>query len=335
MTAQIFPAQYSTLSSTALQAHLINAYQLNADTTCKLLIRNVSDTYLLENTESKYIFKIYRNAHRKLDEIKAEVSLLNALKAAGHSVSYPITDQNNHQIQHFNAMEGLRNGVLFTYAPGKVIHDLNEIQLQTLGFDVAKMHITMSSVTLDDSRPVFNFQTTLLDPLDTLKPHLKEMPEEFQYLEEISSRVIQKFESFDTQSFSTGYCHYDLLPKNFHFDEEGKITLFDFDFAGQGYLINDLMSFLNHFFFHQLNKAITKEQASADFNIFLNAYQTVRKLTPDEIEAIPYLGICFHLFFLKFYYDHFDDFSNPFLTPKFTKHRIDLIRRWETMYCNF
>lgn len=335
MQHNFFPSQYSTLSASALQAYLIDAYKLPAETTCSLLIRNVSDTYLLQNTENKYIFKIYRDVHRKLDEIRGEVSLLNALKAEGRSVSYPLADRYNRQIQQFNAIEGVRNGILFTFAPGKVIYDLNETQLRTLGTAIAQLHVSTSALKLNHSRLVFNFQTTLFDPLHTLEPHLKDMPADFDYLKNIAERVIQKFESFDTASFSTGYCHYDLFPKNFHFDDKGKITFFDFDFAGKGYLVNDLMSFLNHYFFHQLNNAITKEQAATDFNIFLDAYQQVRKLTRDEIDAIPYLGICFHLFFLKFFYDQFDDWSNSFLTPKFTRSRIELIRKWELMYCNF
>ncbi|MFD2288081.1 phosphotransferase enzyme family protein [Pedobacter petrophilus] len=335
MKLDIFPAQYSTLSSTALQTYIIKAYGLPVDTTCRLLIKNVSDTYLLENRKNRFIFKIYRDSHRKLEEIKAEVELLNALKAAGNPVSYPVKDLNSQQIQQFNAVEGTRNGVLFTFAEGKVMLDLNEKQLVTLGKATAKLHQTTSAIKLNHPRPAFDFQTTLFDPLETLEPHLKEMPEELNYLKEISDRLVKKFASFDTRLFSMGYCHYDLFPKNFHFDETGNITFFDFDFAGYGYLINDLMSFLNHYFFHQLNNAITKEQAAIDFDIFLNAYQQVRKLTTDEIEAIPYLGICFHIFFLKFFYDNFDDWSNPFLTPKYTKHRIDLIRKWELMYCNF
>lgn len=38
---------------------------------CRLLIHNVSDTYLLENCDEKYVFKLYKDSHRKLDEIKA------------------------------------------------------------------------------------------------------------------------------------------------------------------------------------------------------------------------------------------------------------------------
>lgn len=331
----IFPAQYSTLSSAALISYLTEAYELDNATTCRLLIRNVSDTYLLENQQEKYIFKIYRDSHRKHAEIEAEVELLNVLKQNGNSVAYPLKDKHGQQIQHFNAIEGIRNGVLFSYAIGNVVLDLTEENLISLGSAIAKLHESTANLKLEEKRITFNFETTLIAPLKTLKPHFFEMQEQYLYLEQLAGKVVEKFKSFDTVRFSYGYCHYDFLPKNFHFDDDGKITFFDFDFAGEGYLVNDLMSFLNHFFFHQLNNRITKEQAEKDFNIFLNAYQKIRKLTPDEVAAIPYLGITFHIFFLKFFYDNYDDWSNTFLTPRYVKHRIELIRKWEELYCNF
>jgi len=311
----LFPAQYSTLSAAALKTHLIEAYQLDSSTTCRLLIRNVSDTYILENQNHKYIFKIYRDAHRKRNEIEAEVELLNILKANGNSVSYAIKDVSGKQIQQFNAIEGLRNGILFPYAAGKVILDLEDRHLIQLGQDMAKLHQSTSSIKLSYPRPVFDFETTLFEPLRYLKPHFNEMQEEFEYLTIMADKVVKKFEEFNTLTFSYGYCHYDFFPKNFHFDEQGKITFFDFDFAGEGYLINDLMSFLNHYFFHELNNLISKEQAEKDFDTFLNAYQKVRSLTADELKAIPYLGITFHIFFLKFFYDNYDDWSNVFYPP--------------------
>ncbi|WP_231423985.1 MULTISPECIES: phosphotransferase [Pedobacter] len=331
----IFPAQYSTLSSTALNKYLIDTYQLQQNTTCRLLIRNVSDTYLLKNDTDRYIFKIYRDSHRKSNEIEAEVELLNILKTNGNSVSYPIRDRSGNQIQQFNAIEGIRNGILFSYAEGNVILDLNTENLIALGKGIGKLHEITINLKLKHKRHIFDFETTLLHPLETLKPHFGDMPEEYEYLSEIAKKVMDKFSSFATSNFAYGYCHYDFFPKNFHFDQDGKITFFDFDFGGEGYLINDLMSFLNHFFFHQLNNRISKEQAEADFNIFLKAYQEIRTLTKDEIMAIPYLGITFHIYFLKFFYDQYDDWSNTFLTPRYVKHRVELIKRWEAMYCNF
>ncbi len=331
----VFPAQYSTLSAAALKDYLIKAYDLDPATSCRLLIRNVSDTYILENDKSKYIFKIYRDAHRKRSEIEAEVELLNVLKANGNSVSYPFTDCDGKQIQQFNAIEGLRNGVLFSFAEGMVIHELENEQLIRLGNDMAKLHQTTSAIKLKNPRPVFNFETTLFEPIRVLAPHFETMPEEYDYLSQVAGKVVKKFETFDTANFSTGYCHYDFFPKNFHFDEKGKITFFDFDFAGQGFLINDLMSFLNHYFFHQVNQLTTKAQADKDFEVFLQAYQQVRPLSSDELAAIPYLGICFHIFFLKFFYDNYDDWSNIFLTPRYAKQRVGLIKKWEALYCNF
>ncbi|MFC3559359.1 phosphotransferase [Pedobacter jamesrossensis] len=329
-----FPAQYSTLSAKALKNYIAQAYNLKGFH-CRLLIRNVSDTYILERDEEKYIFKIYRDSHRKLSEIEAEVELLNILKENGNSVSYPIKDIYGKQIQQFNAIEGIRNGILFSYAKGNVVLNLNDEQLKNIGKSTAKLHNTTSVISLKNERPQFNFQTTLFEPLKTLKPHFEEMQEEYQFLEEISNKVVRKFKDFDTDKFSFGYCHYDLFPKNFHFDTNGKITFFDFDFAGKGYLVNDLMSFLNHFFFHTINNLITIEQAEKDFKTCLNAYQQIRPLTFDEIEAIPYLGITFHIFFLKFFYDNYDDWSNAFLTPRYTKHRVGLIKKWVEMYCKF
>src|ERR1700749_1784803 len=99
---EIFPTQYSVLSSTALNNYISEVYDLK-NITCRLLIHNVSDTYLLESAAEKYIFKIYRDAHRKLKEIKGEVDLLLMLKSRGAKVSYPLADLAGRNIQAFNA----------------------------------------------------------------------------------------------------------------------------------------------------------------------------------------------------------------------------------------
>jgi Ser/Thr protein kinase RdoA (MazF antagonist) len=113
----IFPTQYSTLSSAALKDHLEKQYGFQ-NMACRLLIRNVSDTYILEGAGVKYIFKIYRDNYRKLDEIAAEVELLNILKAGEARVAYPIADLQDKFIQQFQAAESIRNGVLFCFATG-------------------------------------------------------------------------------------------------------------------------------------------------------------------------------------------------------------------------
>ncbi len=65
-------------------------------------------------------------------------------------------------------------------------------------------------------------------------------PESYTQLQCTADLVVQKLATCNTAPFPTGYCHYDYFPQNFFFDEENRFTLFDFDFAGKGFLVYDL-----------------------------------------------------------------------------------------------
>jgi len=329
-----FPAQYSTLSALALKDYITAAYGINL-TSCKFLLRGVSDTYVLEAVDSKYILKIYRDRHRSLTEIQGEVELLNMLKEYGAKVSYPLIDIFGSQMQKFDAAEGTRYGIVLSYAEGKPVLDLNDEQLKTVGREMATVHNITSVVKLNYKRKAYTIDTTLTGPLKVLKPAFADLPDEYTYLKETAMQVIQKLNTFDTKKFSYGYCQYDFLPKNFHFDNNGGITFFDFDFAGQGYLANDLMSFFVHFFMHVFTGKLTSEEADRMFKVFIAAYRKVRPVSDDEIKAIPYLGVGFWIFYLGFQYENFDDWSNPFWGPKFIKDRVALIKVWVDKYCEF
>jgi len=328
----IFPAQYSTLSAVALKAHIEEAYGF-ANLSCRLLTRNVSDTYILEDDHSKYILKIYRYSYRTLDELKGEVELLNILKDNGAPVSYPITDLAGNQIQQFQAAEGIRYGVLFSFAKGKVFPIPDDEQLRIIGRNIAAIHNITSVCELHHERIVYNIETTLEKPLKTIAKRFAELPDEYACLQNLADKVIERLKEFDTSEFSYGYCHYDFLPKNFHFDENNNITFFDFDWAGKGFLVNDLMTFFVQFFFLIHFKAITREEADRLFGVFVEGYREQRDISEWELEAIPYLGLMFWIYAFGFYEENFDDFSIAFLTPKFIRERVELIKKWEGWYC--
>lgn len=325
----IFPAQYSTLSASALQKHIQTAYGLGP-VQCRLLVRNVSDTYLLESPEAKYIFKVYRDNHRKPHEIQAEVELLNILHENGASVSHPLKALNGKQLQMFNAAEGIRYGMLLSFAPGKVVYHLNNLQLQTTGREMAKIHNITANLNLNFNRKPYNLQTTILQPVEVLQSAFiqYEAPDEYEWLKQASQRVLQQLQQTNSTAFSHGYCHYDFLPKNFHFDGDEKVTFFDFDFAGEGYLINDITSFYIHYFLEVTYGKITREEADKAFGIFLASYREHRQVSEQEIKTIPYWGFAFWVFYLGFQYESFEDWSNIFFGTKFIKDRVDLIKKW-------
>lgn len=328
----IFPTQYSTLSARALGKAIESLYGFS-DISCRYLLRGVSDTYKLEGISKRYIFKVYRDAHRSLDEIQGEVELLNALHEGGASISYPIRDLEGGQIQSFEAAEGTRYGVLFSYAPGKPVGVISDEQIANTGREMALVHNITSTVQLSHARRSYNHQTTLLGPIEALAPAFHELPDEYKYLQDTAVAIIQKLDSLDTSSFSEGYCHFDFLPKNFHIDEHNKVTFFDFDFAGKGFLANDLMTYWTHFALDVILGKNTREESDRAFQVFLDAYQEIRPVSAEEVKAIPLLNLGFWVFYLGFHYDQFDDFSTHFFTTRFIRERVALIKKIMDLYC--
>lgn len=328
---QVFPTQYSVLNAVAVGKHIEQQYGYKG-ITCRLLIHNVGDTYLLHHESSKYIFKIYRDAHRSLEEINAEVELLNILYNNGAKVAHPIKDVSGSFIQQFNAAEGVRHGVLFSYAEGSVQPELSKQQLETLGREIALIHNISTTAQLSWPRKEYNLDTIIISPLTRIKDDFKGMEEEYLYLVQTAEKVMNKINAFNLEQFSYGYCHYDYLPKNFHFKEDGTVTFFDFDFSGKGYFVNDLASFYAHFFLQILFNKTTQEQADNDFRIFINAYKSVKPLSDEEVNAIPYFGFAWWIFYFGFHHDNFDDWSNFFYHPRFIKERVGWIKKWADWY---
>ncbi|GAB3880451.1 phosphotransferase enzyme family protein [Spirosoma agri] len=329
----IFPTQYSTLSSSALKDSVEKSYGFSG-LTCRFLLHGVSDTYVLEDSQPRYVLKIYRSSHRSLEEIKGEVELLNILNEQGAKVSHPVRAVDGEQIQAFTAAEGIRHGVLFYFASGKSVYDFTDEQLRVIGNEMAVNHNITSRIELSHERKKYNIETMLHRPLRLVKPWFTDGLDDYHRLLELGDQVEKKMATLTTSAFSYGYCHYDYLPKNFHFDGD-TFTLFDFDFAGKGFLANDLASFLIHFFIHSATGRLTKEEGDRQFAVFIDGYKEVRALSDEELDAIPFLGVLFWIFYVGFAAENFDDWSNYFLSPRYLKERVAVINRFADMYCQF
>lgn len=326
----IFPAIYSTLCPIALSTLITEKYGLK-NVQCKLLVRGVGDTYKVESEEENFILRIYRSSHRSLDHIKEEVRLLKALKDANVSVSYPIADFSGDVILTLEAIEGERHGVLFSFAKGRVARSINDSQLHTLGNEMARFHNVSSDFTVEYERWNFDLQTTVFKPLETLRFVFTDHPEDYEWLKNIAVEIEQKLAKFETSAFSKGYCHFDFLPKNFHFDHD-TVTFFDFDFMGYGWLVNDIMTFWIHLTLDVYAGRTTYEEFQKAFEIFLEGYREYRSVSSQEIASIPYLSIGFWLFYMNFHttHDQFQVFSQiPHLKSYVGIMRNTVEKYWE------
>lgn len=325
-----FPASYSTADTGALAALVANAYALEV-TGCRFLTRGVGDTYLIETVEERYILRVYRHTHRSLPQIEVEMALLLALQQAAIPVSFPIKDISGNPIQAVQAIEGLRHAVLFSWAPGEPARTLSEKQLHILGHQVARFHNVSSTIAPNGDRWTFDFDSTLLAPLRMLKPFFKDNREDYEWLEQSANNVIARFDQLDTSKFSMGYCHFDFLPKNFHFDGDA-ITFFDFDFMGYGWLAYDLVGFWQHLQLDVYAGRMTRDAADVAFAILIAAYRQERPFSDQELAAMPWLTLGFWLFYMSFHTTH-DQFY-PFAQPLHRTAYLGFLRHLTATYWN-
>ena len=112
----IFQVTESTLSANHVGQFLQERYNLSEETNCKLFRTGMNHLYIVTDGETKFVFRIYTfNWRTKLD-VSEELRLLIHLKQNNAPIAYPIADKLNELIQEFNAPEGRRYGVLFSFA---------------------------------------------------------------------------------------------------------------------------------------------------------------------------------------------------------------------------
>lgn len=323
-----FPQSPPIISPSILVPIILKEYGLGA-VECILIVRGVGDTYAIDSKQGRFILRLYRASHRSLQQIKEETELLITLKEAGVSVSYPIADLSGSIVQTIKTDDSECQGVLFSFAPGKVESILNKTQLQSLGHEMARFHNVSSAIDIGNSRWNFDIETTLFTPLKILEPYFYENREDYEWLQKAVNITSQQLSQFDRSIFSKGYCHFDFLPKNFHF-EGNQITLFDFDFFGHGWLANDIMTFWQHLCLDVHFGKMTQDAADDAYATFLKAYQEYRSLTEVELAAVPYLSLGFWLFYMHFHTTH--DQFHTYVEPKHLKLRINLIRSLMNKY---
>ena len=141
--------------------------------------------------------------------------------------------------------------------------------------------------------------------------------------------LFRSLAQLDVSAFSTGYCHFDFLPKNFHFDGDS-VTFFDFDFMGRGWLVNDIVTFWQHMTIDVYHGRMTADAFDQAYAHFLAAYRTCRPVSEQELEAVPYLTLGFWLFYSDFHTTH-DEFY-AFVQPGHLRIRIRFIQQLMKKY---
>lgn len=321
MENENFPVDYSTLSATALLNTVINNYALPLTTSITFLKRGFNDTYLINTGAEKYIFRVYKYQWRSFASIETELKLINTLKANGVEVSYPIECASTKQfIISLNAPEGIRFAVLFSFAEGVNIKKISIEQAQVLGQEVGKIHKLTNNQSFGETAHNYNIEEQLNKAIITLEPILKDYPEQLTYITNLRTEFVELFNSIDKKELKMGVCHGDLQSENYHVSEEGKLTFFDFDFFGNGYLAYDIGVFV---WYDHKNKSPQIIQS------FLEGYQLHCSLSETETKLIPYFSTIRALFQMRLYCELNNGQKMPLWPAKEVASFIDKVKKWQ------
>lgn len=318
-----FPVTNSTLSTIHLADFVQKEYQLASPVTCKLLKTGISHTYLITTDTEQFVFRIYSFDWRRKAEILEEIRLINFLKENNLRVSYPIADADGEFIKELNAPEGTRFGVLFSHAKGaKLINYSPEIHF-AVGQSMAQIHRLTEKFKLD--RVDYTYDILLTQSFERLKLYLDPKHPEMKYMADLKERLKQFFIETDFSKVRNGAVHLDIWFDNMHFTDQQEVTIFDFDFCGNGPLVLDI----GYYVMQLYNLERDDTEYKLKLESFLKGYESIIQISDEEKRILPFLSTSIYFFYLGIQCQRFDNWANVFLNEIYLERYIKaIVKRW-------
>lgn len=318
-----FAVSNSTLSTEQLAVFLRQKFGLPEKTTCKLLKTGINHTYLVDTGHEKFIYRVYSYLWRTETEILEEIRLLEELRTNNIAVSYALKDASGQYIQLLNAPEGDRPGVMFTYAPGEKLLNFPKEIHEKIGTIMARIHEITCNYNL--KRINYDAETLIFNPLNHISKFLSSESAEMSFLLSMREVLLEQINTANPDELRKGAIHTDIWCDNLNILDDEKITIFDFDFCGNGWLVQDVAYYILQIkSTEKINEEYEEKKAS-----FLKGYESVTPLTATEKNLIPTLALSCYYFYLGIQCQRYDNWSNVFLNENYLKRFISiLLKGW-------
>lgn len=273
-----FPVVHSTLQTDALANFISSRYGLDEITHTQYWNQSINDTYRIQTKTGDYIFRLYPFGRCRKEEILFEIDAIAFLSQQAIPIAKSMTDEAGIIVQEIPCPEGTRFAVLFAVAPGTAPRKfLTQKQSYIIGRTLAKLHQGASGFHSQHKRPDIGYSTLLSTALATLSIYLRLQPQELATLQSIATDIQNTVADLPMSAPFWTLCVGDLHAGNVHFIQDHQLTLFEFDQCGYGHRCFDLAKFLHTC----QNLAIPAKVQQA----FMNGYQEITPLTPEEIAA--------------------------------------------------
>lgn len=253
-------------------------YGFEEPVNASILSVGVNDIYLVEADNKKYVLRLSRsNKCLTLtdSEFQFELEWLEFLNQHGVPVSYPIRRLDNQLYGLVQAPEGPRFFALFSFAEGTTA--MNPEQAFILGKALAELHMTSDHFQTSLTRERLDMDNLINRPLQNIKEFLKNKDEKTcVLLDKFAENLIKQISDIDATHLNYGIIGGDIHGGNQHFTEDNYLTMFDFEFCAYGYRVYDIATF----------RWSRGSEHIELWHAFLEGYQSIRKLSDSEIQAI-------------------------------------------------
>lgn len=344
-----FPIQRSVLAAHTLVDRVLTSYNLGPSVTCHLLSRGLNDVYLVNTSAApdapdqtgtpdvpaappanrKAILRVYTSGWRTPAQIDAEIALLDLLAANDLAAPRVIRRKDGGTRQALAAPEGERHAVLFSFVEGTPALRFTTRQCTAWGKLLACFHNLADKKAPAYDRPRFDLAALIDEPLTRLEsftPYAA-YTEDIAYLKQIGGVLKNEVSSLPTDKPAWGLCHGDVTLSNVLFNADDKPTLIDFDLCGYGWRVYDIATLMWAFVVDETT--IYKGRQNVR-DAFLEGYQSERKLSKTELNALPYFVLLRHLWLLGSGIRLSSEFGVGWLMGGYFEHYIQFLREWLT-----
>ena len=120
----MIPVTTSVFNPDALAKWANESYQLSLPARCQVASIGVNHVYQIQAGEDLYFLRVSPIGWRSRAELEGELAFIEALHAAGVSVSRAQGRADGDAISSLDAPEGARSAILFAAAPGADVYDI-------------------------------------------------------------------------------------------------------------------------------------------------------------------------------------------------------------------
>lgn len=323
MNNTYFPTRYSQLDPKALKAELIQRYGFDKMLSCQLFDYGLNDIYIVKLDNLVYYLRVSLTGVHQKNDYEEEISIINTLRRNNINVAVPVKCKDGQYIWEINAPEGIRYAVLFEEAT-QLPSDNHKKKAFNLGQMLARLHVVADDNNFIVSREPIDMAQLAKRPLEIIYPYLKHRQADYDFINNAVEKLCNYIEkNLSLEKPYYGYCHGDIQSGNVFFDGDNP-KIFDFDCMGYGWRAYDISIFA-------WNETCRDEDYinKEPWNAFLEGYNSIRKLSETELEAINAFAALRELWLMGLHADIIERNSGcNWYNDSYFDFRINLFKLW-------